>query len=90
MTDRDRMHIGNGAMDAEVMNVGTINSSTINNKGEVETNTLNVKSRIDAGTIVATGNITTKGTLTASKIEAISPWIYRMTWRLIPLRLRGL
>ena len=33
MTDRDRMHIGNGAMDAEVMNVGTINSSTINNKG---------------------------------------------------------
>lgn len=73
MTDRDRMHIGNGAMDAEVMNVGTINSSTINNKGEVETNTLNVKSRIDAGTIVATGNITTKGTLTASKIEGDFP-----------------
>lgn len=73
MTDRDRMHIGNGAMDAEVMNVGTINSSTINNKGEVETNTLNVKSRIDAGTIVATGNITTKGILTASKIEGDFP-----------------
>ncbi len=35
----------------------------------LETDTLNVKSRIDAGTIVATGNITTKGTLTASKIE---------------------
>lgn len=61
-TGKDRIHIGNGALDVVNMRANSL-----------ETDTLNVKSRIDAGTIVATGNITTKGTLTASKIEGDFP-----------------
>lgn len=61
-TGKDRIHIGNGALDVVNMRANSL-----------ETDTLNVKSWIDAGTIVATGNITTKGTLTASKIEGDFP-----------------
>ena len=61
-TGKDRIHIGNGALDVVNMRANSL-----------ETDTLNVRSRIDAGTIVATGNITTKGTLTASKIEGDFP-----------------